>query len=176
MRLTDAAIADLDLLARSGNPQVVRWALKKCLMLERDPEAGDVLRGALIGFRKLVVGDRDWRVVWRVTHDASGATIVDVAQVWAVGARSDSEVYVEMRQRVAMLGRDPRTVPLSEAIESLSRLALGLDAAIEPVNDAAPEWLVSVLTKVVGMPYTEIAKLSADQAHQVWDAYTSRSR
>lgn len=47
----------------------------------------------MIGFRKLVAGDRDCRIVWRVTHDDSQRVVVDVAEVWAFGARSDAEVY-----------------------------------------------------------------------------------
>lgn len=39
-------------MVRKGDPQVVRWALKKCLLLEKNPEAGEQLRGALIGYRK----------------------------------------------------------------------------------------------------------------------------
>lgn len=87
-------------MRRKGDLQVVRWALKKCLLLERDPEAGKEIRGGLIGFRKIVVGDRDRRVVWRVPHDETGRTVVDVAEVWAVGARSDAEDYDEVQARV----------------------------------------------------------------------------
>lgn len=53
--LTDPARADLDRL--DGAPLV--WALKKLLMLERDPLAGEPLLGALVGYRKLVVGNPD---------------------------------------------------------------------------------------------------------------------
>lgn len=162
-------------MARKGDPQVVRAALKKCLMLERDPEAGDPLVGGLIGYRKLVVGDRDWRVIWRVTHDDTGAVIVDVAEIWAVGARSDAEVYDEMAQRVKALGRDPRTVPLAEALDALGKLAHGLEAQPEP-DDEVPQWLVGVLTNVVGMPATEVRHLSVAEAHSIWDSYKSRPR
>jgi mRNA interferase RelE/StbE len=44
VRCTEPAIADLERLARTGLPQVVRWVLKKCLLLERNPEAGEELR------------------------------------------------------------------------------------------------------------------------------------
>jgi hypothetical protein len=36
--LTDAACADLERLARKGDPRVVRWALRKRLRLERNPD------------------------------------------------------------------------------------------------------------------------------------------
>ncbi len=65
VRLTEPAVEDLARLVRL-DPQVARQALKKMILLERDPEAGEPLLGALIGFRKLIVGDRHWRIVWRV--------------------------------------------------------------------------------------------------------------
>lgn len=66
------------------------------LLLEADPLAGEPLLGSLIGYRKLVVGNRDWRIVWRAVTDQRGIVSVEIAEVWAVGARADSEVYSEM--------------------------------------------------------------------------------
>jgi mRNA interferase RelE/StbE len=162
-------------MARKGDPQVVRAALKKCLMLERNPEAGEPLMGGLIGYRKWVVGDRDWRVVWRVTHDDSGAIVVDVAEIWALGARSDAEVYVEMSARVKALGRDPHTVPLAESIDALGKLAYGLAAHPDP-EGGLPPWLVHVLTSVVVMPESEVRHLSEAEARSIWDAHKGRAR
>jgi mRNA interferase RelE/StbE len=177
VRLTEAAMSDLESMARKGDPQVVRWALKKCLHLERNPRAGEELRGPLIGYRKLVVGDRGWRVVWRVGRDESQHLVVDVAEVWAVGARSDDEVYTEMTERVAAMAGRPSTVALAEAIERLGKLAVGLVAASEPPAEAAatPGWLVHVLTRVVQMPPQEVNRLTPQQAQQVWEAWTSGS-
>ena len=50
VRLTEPAIDDLRRLQRA-DPQVVRWALKKMLLLERNPNAGAPLLGALVGYR-----------------------------------------------------------------------------------------------------------------------------
>lgn len=61
VRLTEPAVDDLRELYRK-DPQIVRWCFKKMLLLESSPEAGEPLVGGLIGFRKLVVGDRDWRI------------------------------------------------------------------------------------------------------------------
>jgi mRNA interferase RelE/StbE len=178
VRFTDPAFGDLQRLARKGDPQVVRWALKKCLLLERNPEAGEELRGGLIGYRKLTVGDRDWRIVWRVTHDDSGRPVVDVAEVWAVGARSDSEVYAEMESRVATLSATPATVPLAEAIARLGKIGADIAArSEEPALSAqpgVPEWLVHVLTTVVTMPRAEVDRLTEEQAQEIWHAYTRR--
>ena len=176
VRLTDAALSDLQAMQRKGDPQVVRWALKKCLLLEQDPEAGAALRGNLVGFRKLVVGDRDWRIGWRVTHDDSGAIVVDVAEVWAFGARSDAEVYSEVQNRVAALEGSPHTVPLAEALSALGKIAYGLEAAAEPDADGVPDWLVHTLTSVVKMPRQEVDRLTPAQAQQIWDAYISSPR
>jgi hypothetical protein len=91
-----------------GRPQVVHWALKKMIQIERDPNAGDPLLGGLIGYRKTTVGDRDWRVVWRVVQDDAGDFRVEVAEVWAVGYRKDSEVYAEIEQRWLTPAPHPR--------------------------------------------------------------------
>ena len=173
VRLTEAAMGDLEALARKGDPQVVRWALKKCLLLKRNPLAGEELRGGLIGFRKLTVGDRDWRVVWRVTRDRSAHLVVDIGEVWAVGARSDQEVYAEMTERVAAMSRQPRTVALADAIERLGKIAAGLSATPEEPSATTPEWLVVVLTRVVRMPREEVDQLTPEQAQYVWEAWTS---
>jgi mRNA interferase RelE/StbE len=191
VRFTEAAVADLTGMVRKGDPQVVRWALKKCLMLERDPESGEELRGALIGYRKLTVGDRDWRVVWRVTHDDEGAPVVDVAEVWAMGARSDSEVYDEMGSRVAALSANPATLPLAEVIERLGKVAAGLAAKnAEPVKRTAaataapgaeageqlPDWLGQALVKVVGLTPADVAQLSEAEANRRWLEHISGPR
>lgn len=176
VRLTDAAMSDLQTMQRKGDPQVVRWALKKCLILEQNPEAGSALRGNLIGFRKLVVGDPDRRIVWRVTHEDSGVLVVDVAEVWAFGARSDAEVYVEVQDRVLALQDSPHTVPLAEALAALGKVAHGLQAAAEPAADEIPEWLVHTLVNVVKMPREEVNRVTTAQAQQIWDAYVSPPR
>ena len=173
IRFIQPAIDDLERLHR-GDPQIVRWALKKCLHLERDPEAGEALHGGLAGFRKLTVGDRDWRVVWRVTFDDSGQTTVDVAEVWAVGARSDSEVYTEMDSRIATLSSQPHTVPIAEALAAFGKLTSDLSAAPEPVDPPQiPHWLRQVLITVVKMSPREVDELTPEQAEAAWLAYQS---
>jgi mRNA interferase RelE/StbE len=187
VRFADDAVADLERMVRKGDPQVARWALKKCLLLERDPEAGEGLRGPLVGYRKLTVGDRDWRVVWRVTHDDEGRPVVDVAEIWAMGPRSDSEVYEEMNSRVTTLSANPATVPLAEVIERLGKVAAGLSASnAEPVKgpDAAaggalaadaelPSWLAKSLVAVVGLRPEEVSQLSVPEAHRRWEEFIS---
>ncbi|MGK2959211.1 MAG: type II toxin-antitoxin system RelE/ParE family toxin [Acidimicrobiales bacterium] len=170
VRLTNPAVADLERLV-GVDPQIVRWALKKMLLLERDPDAGRPLLGDLIGWRKLVVGDRDWRIVWRVTTDEAGNHVIDIAEVWAVGARADAEVYDEMNDRIAVFGSSPTTQALSEVIERLGRAAGNIVAAAEPVHDPVPPWLVDRLVHQVRMTPEAVAELTGAQAMQAWEAF-----
>lgn len=65
-------------------------------------------------------------MVWRVTFDSTtGVPIVDVAEVWAVGARSEGEVYDEMRTRVASLPQTPSTTALGGLIKRFEK-SLGI--------------------------------------------------
>ena len=175
VRLTEPAFADLVALNRAHSPGL-RWALKKLLLLEQDPEAGEALRGALIGFRKLTVSDRTWRVVWRVTHDDSGAVVVDVAEVWAVGARSDNEVYTEMTERVAEMPQSPITIALAEVVERLGKTASGISASSEPEEETLPPWLVDNLMHHAGMSSDQIHGLTLRQAVDHWTAWTSEPK
>ena len=78
------------------------------------------MRGALIGWRKMSVGNRGRRIVWRVTHEEVLGVTVDVAEVWAAGARSDAAFYTEMTERVATLPASPSTLALAEVIARLT--------------------------------------------------------
>ena len=173
VRLTNDAVDDLHRLLRRGDPQVVRWAFKKMIHLEQDPEAGDALLGGLRGWRKLTVGDRDWRLVWRVTHDDAGAVVVDVAEVWAFGARSDAEVYAEMEDRVAAAPETPRTRALADVLTTLGKLTEDLGATPEPAAaQPLPRWLRESLLHVVRLSRVEVDALSRAEADQVWLDYT----
>lgn len=176
VRLIEPAFDDLRALLRL-DPQIVRWAVKKMLLLERNPEAGAELHGMLIGWRKLTVSNRDWRIIWRVTSDESGTVVVDVAEVWAVGARADSEVYEEMRSRVATLPAAPKTVALAEVIERLGKAATGLSATPEPATaDPVPDWLINRLTHQVGLAPDTVARMSLQEAVDAWTEWTNRDR
>lgn len=175
VRLTEPAIDDLRRLQRA-DPQVVRWALKKMLLLQRDPNAGGPLLGALVGFRKLVVGDRGWRIVWRVTTDDAGRHIIDIAEVWAVGARADREVYLEMRDRLAREPGERATRPLADVVALLGRASWGLESAHEPVSEPLPSWLVDKLTHVAGMDRLDVHGMTLEQAFEAWTEWIQRSR
>lgn len=88
VRLTEDAREDLHDL--DGSARVI--VLKGLKKLQRKPEKrgsplGSRLSGNLMTFRKLVVGDRGYRIVYRVDPDGS------VVVVWVIGQRSDDEVY-----------------------------------------------------------------------------------
>jgi mRNA interferase RelE/StbE len=82
IRLTDPAVEDLQQLA-THNPQALEWALKKMLLLEENPNAGEALLGGLIEWRKPTVGNRDGRIVWRPTTDPDTTPVIEIAEVWA---------------------------------------------------------------------------------------------
>ena len=174
VRLTSDAVGDLERLIRKGDPQVVRWALKKMIHLEQNPEAGDALLGGLVGWRKLTVGDRDWRLVWRVSHDETGAAIVDVAEIWAFGARSDAEVYAEMSGRIATAPETPATKALADVLATLGRLGADLNPTPEPAApDQLPKWLRESLLYVVRLAPADVDVMTRETAEQVWSDYTT---
>lgn len=178
VRLTRDAVTDLDRLLSRGDPQVVRWAFKKMIHLEQNPEAGDALLGGLMGWRKITVGDRDWRLVWRVTHDDAGAAIVDVAEVWAFGARSDAEVYEEMQGRIATAPQTPQTKALADVLSTLGKLTDDLEAAPEPATpEPLPKWLRESLLYVARLQVTQVDVLTREEADQLWlDYITGQGR
>lgn len=176
LRFTDAAIEDLVVLQKK-NRQALQWAMKKFVLIERDPEAGAPLGGGLHGFRKLTLGDRDWRIIWRVTYEESGEVIVDIAEIWALGARKDAEVYAEMNRRVAALPRGPNTKALEEVLYVLeTALSKKRRTRVEPNPDErpAPKWLIDDLVSLAGYTTAEASTLSESQALSAWVAYRSR--
>lgn len=172
VRLTGPAIADLQRLI-SKDPQIVRWALKKMLLLERNPYAGESLLGNLMGWRKLTVGDRHWRIVWRVTKDSSGSTTITIGEIWAVGARSDGEVYAELTTLVQALGSSPTTQSLASIVELLGRHVdqPELRPTVEPVNDPVPSWLRERLTHTAKVPASEVDVMTGSEAMASWERF-----
>lgn len=86
--LSEDAREDLRDLDRSVQVQVLK-ALKK---LEENPEQrgqplGSRSGGNLTTFRKLVVGNRDYRIIYRVQSDGT------VVVVWVIARRADDEAY-----------------------------------------------------------------------------------
>lgn len=143
--------------------------LKKILILEADPEAGLPLGDELTGFRKLVVGRNTWRVVYRLT-----GTAIEVYEIWAVGLRSDGEVYAEAAARVAQAER-PEIASLAEVVERLGRLA-GVEVRAEAVREPVPDWLAERLERTAGLEPHVVAAMDASEALDAWTELCSRPR
>lgn len=116
IRFTSDAVEDIVALDGSVQPRV----LKKILHLETNPEAGRPLgsRGGtrLATFRKLIVGNRDWRIVYRIEGNG------DVVVIWVVANREDGAVYQEAAKRLRAAS-EPTTVGLEGFIDRLRRRA-----------------------------------------------------
>jgi mRNA interferase RelE/StbE len=96
VELVDEAVEDLGRYAETGNLQLF---LKKLLRLEQyGKDAGLPLGGSLTGWRKIVVGDRNWRIIFTTNVQET------VATVWVIGDREDSVCYDEAQRRIAALG------------------------------------------------------------------------
>jgi mRNA interferase RelE/StbE len=103
--LTTEAKEDIRDLDGSARLQVLK-ALKK---LENEPEKrgaplGSRTGGNLATFRKLVVGDRDCRIVYRIESD--GVVVV----VWVIGKRADCECYDLAVARIRLHAGDQELV------------------------------------------------------------------
>ena len=170
VRLIEAAVHDLTMLVRSDS-QIVRQVLKRLLYIEREPTVGDPLLGDLIGYRKLTVGDRHWRIIWRVVAEPNGDLVVEIAEVWGVGARAESAIYAEMKRRVATLPKNPQTIALGDVIESLGRAAMGLRVEEQQRREPPPEWLLSRLIYTAGFARREVETLDAEAAMELWERY-----
>jgi mRNA interferase RelE/StbE len=148
------------------------------MLLERATDAGEPLVGALVGFRKLVVGNRVWGIVWRETTDENHRPVLDIAEIWAAGARDDGDVYAEMRERVDRLKTtgDPLARPLADVVEKLGRRYSDVVASPEPdVVEPLPSWLESGLRSELRMTDKQISGLSQTEAHQLVIAHWSRT-
>ncbi|MBF6350326.1 type II toxin-antitoxin system RelE/ParE family toxin [Nocardia flavorosea] len=109
--LTDEAKEDIRDLDRSAQIRVLR----KLRELETEPEQrgqplGSKAGGNLTGLRKLVVGDRQYRIVYQVERDGT------VVVVWVIGERADDRCYELTLARLKMYAND------AELTQNLQRL------------------------------------------------------
>ncbi|HWC34120.1 MAG TPA: type II toxin-antitoxin system RelE/ParE family toxin [Mycobacteriales bacterium] len=122
----DEAIEDLEGLDHSARLLV----LGKLRLLFTNPEAGRPLGsrrlGNLTGFRKLVVGDRTYRIVYKVESDGT------ICVVWVVAGRADNEVYDITLSRMKEVGKEkPIARDLAAVMERLSpRAASAVDTKL----------------------------------------------
>lgn len=110
VELIDEAAADLAKHAESGK---LKAFFKKLLEIEANgSQAGEPLGRDLVGWRKLTVGNRDWRIVFRVDKAETVATIC------VIGDRDDGACYEEAKRRADRLE--------SEDASSLAELMMKL--------------------------------------------------
>lgn len=113
VQLTDDAREDIRDLDGSAKGSVLK-ALKKleCEPDKRGLPLGNNPRGNLTTLRKLVVGDRDYRVVYRVLDDG------ELVDVLVVAKRDDNQVYELAFARLRM-HEDPDVQQLAEGLYRL---------------------------------------------------------
>jgi mRNA interferase RelE/StbE len=100
-------IADLD-----GSDQ--RLVFKGLRKLETEPEKrGGPLGSGLTTFRKLVVGNRRIRIVYRVDENGQ------IAVVWVIASRADDECYKLAMNRLALYAGGETRTALEELVEEV---------------------------------------------------------
>ena len=110
VELIDDAIADLAKHAESGK---LKTFFRKLLEIEeKGLEAGEPLGRDLVGWRKITVGNRDWRIVFRVDKRS------EVATVCVIGDREDGACYEEAKQRIDKV-KDTDAASLAESMMAL---------------------------------------------------------
>ena len=110
--LTEGAIEDLDDLDGSVQRQVIKGLIK----LANAPEQrGKPLGSNLTGFRRLVVGNRDHRIVYRVMDDGTLVVVLVIAR------RADDACYKLALARLRM-----------HSEERIRELALPLASVLDP--------------------------------------------
>lgn len=107
VELIDEAITDLAGLAEGG---ALKRFLKKLVEIEnKGIEAGEPLGRDLVGWRKITVGDRNWRIVFCVNRENT------VATVCVIGDREDSFCYEEAKRRAERVDHETAS-SLAEAM------------------------------------------------------------
>ena len=168
VQFIEPAIEDLVRLSKK-NKELLRQVLKKILLIERNPLAGHPLLGGFIGWRKLTVGDRHWRIIWRTHIDESGTVIIEIAEIWAIGARADSKIYKELRNRLDTLAPDQKVQSLKEVIAYLGQGPMPQKQHPEP--EPVPAWLANRLLKNLDISQADIDLMDAESAMSLWESY-----
>lgn len=95
--LTEEAREDFRDLDGAAKQIVAKGLVKlKTDPRQRGAPLGNRSTGDLTTFRKLVVGNRDYRIIYRVESDGT------VVVVWVIGLRADNEAYELAMSRVRL--------------------------------------------------------------------------
>lgn len=108
--LTSDAARDLARLSRSGR---IKGFLRALVRIEHDAHHGVPLSGRLQGMRRVVVGNRNWRIVY-IENDG-------VALIVAIGNRAEAAVYATAASRVRALDRQHPARALADVLGDLGR-------------------------------------------------------
>lgn len=113
--------------------------------------------------------------MWRATTDGRGSVVVEIASVWAVGARAEAEVYAEMTRRVERLPDSPPRLALTSVIAELGKRVGGVVAAAQPATPSRPEqWLVDRLVFTAGSDRALVEAMTSEQAVDALTEFVSR--
>lgn len=175
VRVTPDALKDLLRLYRQ-DPQILRSALQKIRLLESNPYAGRPLLGDLVGCRKLVVGDRTWRIVWRVLTDAEGNTSIEISEVLAIGARENNRVYEEARKRLERMEPSAAGADLTSLLKRFGMDSSTQEPPAAPPEEPVPDWLRERLLDRAGLPADKVAAMSLQEAVDAWTTWTARPK
>lgn len=113
VELTLDAVNDLEACLKTGS--ISKFLAKLVRLEDVGKDAGQPLGIDLTGLRKIVVGDRTWRIVFRTDPADSVATVLAIAK------RDDAEVYELATRRLQTLGNNPEVVTLAAALVQLLR-------------------------------------------------------
>ena len=117
VELIDDAFQDLERVNRTG--RILDFLAKLVRIEPVGAQAGEPLGHRermgqnLIGWRKIVMGDRDWRIVFRVEEQARIATVL------VIGDRADAQCYEEALRRLERLPEHQGGRSLSDAMLTL---------------------------------------------------------
>lgn len=157
--LIKPAAEDLQRLSKK-NLSLTRVLVKKLIFISAAPsDVGVPLSGPLASMRKLKVGDRIWRIVWKVIRRKE-------VEVWGIGKRDRSEVYKEVERRIQILGAKPETVSLAELLASLRDRSIPAIAA----NGISSE-IIKALHTEMGLSISTILTLQPQEAESLYERY-----
>ena len=167
IRFTAPAIEDLVRLKKRHHT-VLTLVFKKLQYLSANPGAGLRLSGDLSEFKKVTVGNRAWRIVYKERLSADGL-ILEIAEIWGIGARSESAIYEEVRQRIKEIPAGPLTVSLYDVLLMLQEPKFSLATPATSPREPVPAALRSRLMTEMGLSDSSLIGMSATEALELWE-------
>lgn len=145
------------------NKELERLLLKKLIYIATAPnKAGYALTGKLSGMRKIKVGDRIWRIIWRVVKERG--------EVWGIGRRDHLDIYREVERRIAILGENPQT-------HSLAMMLKRIHSQAEPIakRKDLPREVLDALMHEMGLSLETIMTLSVGESISLYERYLKKN-